>query len=100
MRLDGRIERRVPRAVPVYFAGVKELQPGERALTENVSPHGARLVTKRGRRLNEETIIGPLIGEIKLPARVVYCLPRLDGRFYVGLEFRGRSVEIAKWLLG
>lgn len=35
---------RLPNSVPVYFATLDEPRARERTLTENVSPHGARVL--------------------------------------------------------
>ena len=43
---DGRIEKRLPTLVPVYLASLEEPRARERTLTENVSPHGARVISK------------------------------------------------------
>lgn len=93
MRFDGRIERRVPTAVPVYVSSLNRPGDGERALTENVSPHGARLITKQPLRPNDNALITLRTGPLQLPARVVYCLPLPNARFCVGLEFQGDSVN-------
>jgi len=100
MRSFGRFEKRVAMAVPVYLGSLGEPRPFERALTENVSPHGARVSTERLWQLDEEPLITPLANKIQLSARVVYCRPLTNGRFSVGLEFRERSVDWAKWPRG
>ena len=45
--LDGRMEKRVQLAVPVDLLISEEMLIAERVVTVNVSPHGARVVTKR-----------------------------------------------------
>jgi hypothetical protein len=90
---DGRIEKRLPMMVPVHLTTAKEPRVAERAFTRNVSPHGARVVTKRLWQPGEEPLLTPLTGEFPQPARVVYCQPRARGGFYVGLQFPERSVR-------
>jgi hypothetical protein len=90
---DGRIEKRAMMTVPVHLVTTKEPRVAERAFTRNVSPHGARLVTKRLWRPGEEPLVTPLTGEFPQPARVVYCQPRPSGGFYLGLQFMDRSVR-------
>ncbi len=97
---DGRIEKRLPMAVPVYVTSAKEPRDMEKTLTQNVSPHGARVVTKRLWRPGEEPLITPLTGEFPQPARVVYCRPSGNGGFCVGLKFPGRSVKWGGWPVG
>src|SRR6266436_5605982 len=55
--LDGRIEKRLPVSVPIYLAHLNELRAREQTVTENVSPHGARILTKRFWRTGEEALI-------------------------------------------
>lgn len=47
MTLDGRIEKRVPMALPVDLVIADKMLLAERVVTVNVSPHGARVLTKR-----------------------------------------------------
>jgi hypothetical protein len=93
---DGRIEKRLHTSVPVYLASPRD-PVGERALTENVSPHGARIISKSSWRPGEEPLITPLTGEKKSAefpqvGRVIYCKPAGD-RFYLGVEFRTRTIK-------
>jgi PilZ domain len=90
---DGRIEKRSLTIVPVHLATTNEPRFSERAVTRNVSPHGARLVSKRLWQPREGLLLTPLTGEFPQPARVVYCQPRPRGGFYVGLRFPDRSVR-------
>jgi hypothetical protein len=59
MLFDGRIEKRVPMTVKVYLVRTKEPHTSEKALTENVSPHGARVRTTRIWELGEVLLITP-----------------------------------------
>ena len=43
----GRFEKRIARAVTVEIRPADEGMPKERTLTENVSPHGARVLMER-----------------------------------------------------
>jgi len=60
---DGRIEKRLPASVPVYLTSLREPRSGEQTTTENVSPHGARTISKRLWRAGEEVLVAPLTGE-------------------------------------
>ena len=64
------------------------------AVTENVSPQGARLITGSlcppGRLVR---LVAPA-EHLRLPARVVYCQRLLDGKFAVGLQLQTR---VEKW---
>jgi len=90
---DGRNEKRSAAVLPVYLATTKEPRFSERIFTRNVSPHGARLVTKRPWQLGEKLLIAPLTGEFPQQARVVYCQPRPRGGFYLGVQFSERAVD-------
>ena len=86
MRISGRIEKRVAMAIPVCLADAEELQIANEAVTENVSRHGARVVSKRRWKAEEEPQLTVRSGEIRRQAKVVYCEPTADGRFCVGLK--------------
>ena len=90
---DGRLEKRLATSVPVYLASLEEPHARERTLTENVSPHGARVVSKRSWRLGEEVLITPLTGEFPQVGRVIYCLPKTQDLFCLGVEFPDRTVN-------
>ena len=93
-RLDGRIEKRLPTSVPVYLASLDEPRARERTLTENVSPHGVRVISQRSWRSGEGSLISPLTEEFPQVGRVIYCVPKAGDCFCVGVEFQDR---MAKW---
>jgi hypothetical protein len=93
MSLDGRIEKRVPLMVSVYLMSAEGRPFAERVLTENVSSHGARVLTKRLWLPTEQPRLAPLSGECELPARVAYCQSLRNELFGLGLEFRTRSIQ-------
>jgi hypothetical protein len=88
-----RIEKRLPALIPVYLASMEDRHTRERTLTENVSPHGALVISKRAWRQGEETLITPSTGEFPRVGRVIYCLPTAGDRFCLGLEFPDRAVK-------
>ena len=90
---DARIEKRDPLPVQVYLASLEEPRARERTVTEDVSPHGARVLTKRYWGPGEAPLLTPLIGEFPKHARVVYCDPQPDGAYCVGIEFEGPSFK-------
>ena len=62
----------------------------ERASTENVSAHGARVLMKRQLRPGQHVlVICPKEG-VRSPARIVYCQHLAERKFAVGLELSGR----------
>ena len=91
----GRHEKRLPASVPIYLASLEEPRASERTSTENVSYHGARVISQRSWRSGEESIITPLTEEVPRVGRVIYCLPKTGDRFSVGVEFQTRTVKWA-----
>jgi len=89
-----RIEKRLPTLVAVYLAALEQPRARERTITENVSPHGARVISKRSWRPGEESLITPITGEISHVGRVIYCLPETTDRFCVGVEFPDRALVL------
>jgi hypothetical protein len=100
MPLDGRIEKRVPMAVPVDLVIADEMLVAERVVTVNVSPHGARVVTKRRWRAEEQPWLASLTGYFRLQGSVVYCQPLPNEDFCVGLKFRASLIDWGDRLWG
>ena len=90
--LDGRIEKRLPVAVPIYLARLNELRAREQTVTVNASPHGARIISKLFWRPGEEALIARRTGEFLQIGRVVYSEQKM-GCFCLGVEFLDRSVN-------
>ena len=89
---DGRLEKRLATSVPVYLASLADPRDRERTVTENVSPHGARVISKRSWRSGEKVLITPLTGDFPQVGKVIYCMP-VGERFCVGVEFPTRAVK-------
>ena len=71
-----------------------EGMPNEKTLTENVSPHGARVLMDREWRPGQHVmVIFPQEG-LRAPGHIVYCEHLAENRFAVGLVL---SVEVALW---
>ncbi|HEY6387396.1 MAG TPA: PilZ domain-containing protein [Candidatus Acidoferrum sp.] len=86
-RLDGRNEKRVMMAVPICLVTTGRLIIADQAMTVNVSPHGARVVTTRRWRPKEQPRLALSSGEIRTQAKIVYSEPLADGHFCIGLKF-------------
>jgi hypothetical protein len=93
MGLEGRIEKRVRMEIPVRLLASERMSVVEKVVTVNVSPHGARVITKRRWRTDDHVGIAALAGDLRVQARVVYCHAQGDDNFYVGLEFRRSFVD-------
>jgi len=87
MRLDGRNEKRVPMAIPVCLVVAEKLLVADQAITVNVSPHGARVLTRRRWQPEQQPQLASSSGELRTQAKIVYCEPVTDGHFCVGLQF-------------
>jgi hypothetical protein len=84
------------RAVAVQLSTVEASPPAEKTFTENVSPHGARVVTKQRWKAEERVLLKSLESDFQSQARVVYCqrLPR--NNFAVGLDLLSPTAEWGK----
>ena len=90
---DARIEKRSPLPVQVYLATLAEPRARERTVTEDVSPHGARVLTSRHWQPGEVPLLTSLIGEYPQHARIVYCVPQPNGGYCVGINFEGSAFK-------
>jgi hypothetical protein len=93
--LSHRTERRIQMEIPVVLEG-HHLVPGtESTFTENVSAHGARVVSVRRWEQNDRLTFVSRTGEFRSSARVAYCQPLQGDGFAIGVEFlepKGRWV--------
>lgn len=84
--LTRRREKRIPLAVRVDLCSLDIRQRAHEGVTENVSTHGARVVSKKPRKPNEKLNLHSLPGDFRARARVVYCQPRGTDSFAIGLQ--------------
>ena len=84
---EHRLETRVQRRVGLELSGPDKPLIYEITFTENVSPHGARVLSKRRWSPNDSVLV-------KLPqegcpsrARITYCQPLEEDEFATGLQF-------------
>jgi hypothetical protein len=90
----GRFEKRIARAVTVEIRPEDEGMPKETTLTENVSPHGARVLLDRECRPGQQVmVISPKEG-VRARGQIVYCELLAECKFAVGLEL---SVRVEPW---
>jgi hypothetical protein len=92
---DARREERLPASIPIYLVSLEKPRASERTSAENVSYHGALVISKWSWQSGEESIITPLTGELPIVGTVIYCLPREGDCFSVGMEFPDRTVKWA-----
>lgn len=82
-----RCEMRVPMEVGVQITGHRALPGTETTFTENVSSRGARVLSTRRWKRNDQLTIATLTGSFRAVARVAYCQSVPERGFAVGLEF-------------
>jgi hypothetical protein len=90
----GRMEKRLPIAIVVNLApvnGQPASQP-ELTYTDNISAHGACVVSSRAWKPGELAEVISLKDQIALRGKVVHCEKRFDARYIVGLSFNGLRV--------
>jgi len=81
-----RFEERVPLTVRVDLCSLDVRHRTQEGLTENISAHGARVVSNNPLRLNERLNLWLLPGDFRARARVVYCEPVGHNSFAIGLQ--------------
>ena len=90
----GRFEKRIARAVTIEIRPEDEGMPKERTLTENVSPHGARVLMDREWRPGQHVMVISQKEGVRARGQIVYCQFLAVRRFAVGLEL---SVRVEPW---
>ena len=92
---EHRMETRIPTRVGLELSGPDEPLVYEVTFTENVSPHGARILTKRCWSPNDSVLVKmPEEGGPSL-ARITYCQPLREDEFAMGLQF---SLIVYDWM--
>lgn len=82
-----RREARVPMEVGVHISGHAAVPGTESTFTENVSAHGARVLSTRRWNINDQLMIATMVGSFHATARVAYCHSVPGTGFAVGVEF-------------
>lgn len=93
-RYVGRMEKRIPIALVVNLTPPQaQFANGELTYTDNVSAHGACVVSSRSWQPGEIAEVTSLKDETTLRGKVIHCQKRNDDRYRVGLTFLGRNVS-------
>jgi hypothetical protein len=93
------MQKRLPIAVVVRLLRGEE-NPGngaELTYTENISAHGACVISNRAWQPGELAQVISFKEEIALRGRVVHCRKCSNDRYAVGLTFQGREVTWATY---
>jgi len=88
-----RLEERVPLAVRVDLCSLDVRHRTDEGLTENVSTHGARVVSSNPWKLNDRLNLWCLGGDFRARARVVYCESLGLNSFAIGLQLLASAGE-------
>lgn len=86
MHMNGRFETRLFVTVPLYVLDPTHPDLVDLALTENVSPCGVRILSKRCAQPGESWELRPLSGELQMSVRVIYCEKIRRHNFRIGLR--------------
>ena len=92
---EHRTEARIPTRVGLELSGPDEPLIYETTLTENVSFHGARVVTKRRWSPNDNVLVKMPRECLPSHARITYCQPLKEDAFAMGLQF---SSVVYNWI--
>jgi len=98
-RFVGRMEKRLPIAIVVRLSHAQD-QPAngtEVAYTDNVSAHGARVVSHHPWQTGEMLQVTSMQDENTLRGKVVYCHKLPDERYLIGLNFQNGGVTWSKY---
>jgi hypothetical protein len=81
-----RVEERKQIKVGVDLCSVDVRMPAYSGVTDNVSMHGARVLTSKALKSNERLNVRSMLGSYRSRARVVYCVPAQNGLYAIGLQ--------------
>ncbi len=84
---EERTEARIPTRVGLELSGPDKPLIYETTFTENVSRHGARVVTKRRWSPNDSVLVKLPQESLPSRARITYCQPLKGDEFAMGLQF-------------
>jgi hypothetical protein len=84
--ISHRLEERLPLTVRVDLCSLDVRHRALEGLTENVSTHGARVVSNKPWKLNDRLNVRSPRGDFRARARVVYCDALGVNSFAVGLQ--------------
>ena len=83
----GRAEPRMSTNTVANLQSVDEPTLSETVVFENISEHGARLITNRRWPAGKRVIVSDSLVSFRTKAEVVYCAPHSLRRFAVGVKF-------------
>jgi hypothetical protein len=87
MQQIGRAEPRMATNTVANLQALDEPLLRETVVFENISEHGARLITRRHWPAGKRVIVTDALVSFRTNAHVVYCARQSSRRFAVGLKF-------------
>jgi hypothetical protein len=97
-RSDGRSERRIPKILAVELSSPDESVLEEMTFTENLSPRGVRVTTRRRWQPRTRVLVtllrNGIRNGIRSQGRIVYCQHIGSGKFALGLEL---PWQVQRW---
>lgn len=94
-RKGKRAEERKHLKVAVDLCSVDVRTPAYSGVTDNVSSHGARVLTSQALKFNQRLNLRSMRGSYRSRARVVYCTLAERGLYAVGLQL---YASIGDWV--
>ncbi len=86
-----RLEERLPLTVRVDLCNLNVRVRAQEGVTQNVSVHGARVVSSKPWKLNDRLNLWSVPSDFRARARVVYCDPLGTDSFAIGLQLLASS---------
>jgi len=93
--LSGRIERRMSLSIIACLETPDAAASPETVTLENISEHGARVLSGRQWTPKDRVIVSDLFGDFHVGAEVVYSQRTGDGLYAIGLRFEAAGMELA-----
>lgn len=92
------MEKRLPIAIVVNLAPAEKRSGTELTYTDNVSAHGACVVSNHSWQPGEIAEITPMLNQIAMRGKVVHCRKRGEDRYAIGLSFANCAVVWSTYL--
>lgn len=93
--LSGRIERRMALSIIACLETPDPAASPETVTLENISEHGARVLSGREWSPKARVVVSDLFGDFHMGAEVVYSEHTNDGLYAIGLRFDQGGLELA-----
>jgi len=92
------VEKRLPIALVVNLAPAQSPKGTELTYTDNVSAHGACVVSSHSWQLGEIAELTSMSDQVAMRGKVVHCQKRGDDQYVIGLKFPNCEVVWSVYL--